>query len=315
MNDNTQVVDKIKNRKPDRVGLKEKPQSENTPVTFLTSSSDWGTIRNNGRRGSLFGPEIIITTLKKMAGHQDSNHHFKIAPIVSEREEKEDFNQASEQATLRISKELQNQNSFYIHLGGGHDHLFPMIKAWKNLNPYKKMLIINLDPHLDTRTDDWRNSGTPFRNIDHINDQSISILQIGTHLFANGADNYSPLAKTKMETLHFDELKKITHGFRNSDYGWLTKIISKFDFDTIFISLDVDVYQSESMKAVSAVNHKGLSPQVIEEMVSTIKEHCNKQKKSLMGIGFYEYNPMFDDLANSGARVLASLIYDQFLKA
>jgi predicted double-glycine peptidase len=63
------------------------------------------------------------------------------------------------------------------------------------------------------------------------------------------------------------------------------------------------------MKAVSAVNHKGFPPHAIEELYQTLLQ----TKIPIIATGIYEYNPMFDDLANSGGRILTSFLYENML--
>jgi formiminoglutamase len=60
---------------------------------------------------------------------------------------------------VKISSNYIEQN--IIHLGGGHDHVYPLLKAIET--KYKKIIILNIDPHCDTRESEHNHSGTPFR--------------------------------------------------------------------------------------------------------------------------------------------------------
>ena len=46
-----------------------------------------------------------------------------------------------------------------MQLGGGHDHIFPLLKSIHETMPNKSLNIINLDAHLDTRKDASPHSG------------------------------------------------------------------------------------------------------------------------------------------------------------
>ena len=50
-----------------------------------------------------------------------------------------------------------------FHLGGGHDHIYPLLMSLEKTQNYKHLKVLNLDAHLDTRTDEFAHSGTPFR--------------------------------------------------------------------------------------------------------------------------------------------------------
>ena len=86
-----------------------------------------------------------------------------------------------------------------IHLGGGHDHIYPLLRALSAQND--RITVINIDAHLDTRTDDLPHSGTPFRqfarergcnkvNFDPIRDPIP---------FSNASNNFRPLERGQMK--------------------------------------------------------------------------------------------------------------------
>jgi formiminoglutamase len=59
------------------------------------------------------------------------------------------------------------------------------------------------------------------------------------------------------------------------------------------------------MEGVSAVNHQGLNSNQVLEILLTILN----SKKGKKYFGFYEYNPIYDNLSQKGARFIASLIF------
>ena len=58
------------------------------------------------------------------------------------------------------------------------------------------------------------------------------------------------------------------------------------------------------MEGVSAVNHRGLPYDFIEDVLLYSIDALNCQH-----FGIFEYNPLYENLSQKGARALASLIY------
>lgn len=299
-------------RSKDRLSLLEKKTAEEAEIIFAKAPSDWGTVLNNGRRGSQFSPTVIESMLFKMAGHPERNKTLYFEDVTKPNIEETQFTEAQKQEAKNIKSLMEkNPKAHLVHLGGGHDHIFPLYLALQSKIENKKLFIINIDPHLDTRTDSWNNSGTPFRNIDqHAHNQQVKIYQWGTHLFANGEKNFSGLTHAQMEIQYYDEVKKECSNFSQNKFDQILKSIEAFKPDYLLFSLDVDAYDGSWMKAVSAVNHKGFPPAAIEELYQTLLA----TKIPLIATGIYEYNPMFDDLANSGGRVICSFIYEQIIR-
>ncbi len=314
------VVDLQLKRPGDR--LKNMLLKDHGEVLILKASSDWGTVLNMGRRGSFNAPLVIENLLLKMACHQDKNPTIEFREVC-------DFELEQTQNDLREAQNVEANQIFklinesptrnhVIHIGGGHDHFFPYITAIlkKNLEnnlAKKKILIINIDPHLDTRTDSWHNSGTPFRNIDdalieiNSNQHEITLFQIGTHLFANGESNFKNLSGIHQKIYFMDEIR-----LNQSLVEFAKeKLFSELNnFDEIILSIDIDAIKSSEMPAVSAPNHRGFAMEELNSFVHALK---TKFTKKYHFTGIYEYNPMYDDLASSSGRQIAAFIYQNYL--
>lgn len=302
----------IHSRKPDR--LKNLVQEKNAEVVVLKASADWGTVLNNGRRGSLFAPTVLENLLSKMAGHPNKNHTLCFHEVTNfQNEEQSDFKNAQINEAKRIEEVLKKTDTkkFLLHLGGGHDHFYPLMLALlKTYQSTKKILILNIDPHLDTRTDEWANSGTPFRNLDSALasfPHQVTLVQLGTHLFANGETNYAPLKKINQIICEMTSIRKSSE---LSDFV-KTHLSGQIEsHDEIILSFDVDAIKASEMPAVSAPNHYGFSMEEMHQLIEYLK---SAGKNKFQTLGMYEYNPLFDDLAGSSGRMLAALIYLQFL--
>lgn len=268
---------------------------EKCKFQILTSSSDLGVVRNGGRRGSNFGPQAILSNLLKMASHQTKNK-FAVHEVSSDQ-----FDQEAD--AKRILPKITKDKKI-IHLGGGHDHIFPLLKAINQ--HYKKITVINIDPHLDTRIDKISHSGTPFRQFADQMTGEFHLIQIGTHDFANPDSNYAPLTKGKMDIVTFDAVKISSENFSKSIMPALDKFLAKkYESNhALVLSLDCDALESGVMEGVSAVNHHGFPLSAIEEIIENL---VNIYDAKFFGI--YEYNPVYDNLSEKGSRAIANLIY------
>ena len=191
-----------------------------------------------------------------------------------------------------------------IQIGGGHDHIYPFLKAINT--KYKKITVVNIDAHLDTRLDKTFHSGTPFRQFSEEVEGDFKLIQIGIHRFANPESNFQKLAKGKMDVFTFHDLKTTSKNFSQEVFPIIEKIIDhqNDENNALVFSLDCDAIDAGIMAGVSAVNHQGLPFFVVQEILNKIKA-----KKNAMYFGIYEYNPVYDNLSEKGARAIANLLY------
>lgn len=270
-------------------------------ILFLKFSSDTGTILNLGRRGSLYAPEAILSIVKKLACH--NLFKWSDRELADTLDEKKDFTISQINLSKKITTVLKqsSRTQKFIYLGGGHDYIFPTLLALNHF--FKKLVVINLDAHLDTRTDSSPHSGTPFRQIAQQFDGDIEIVQLGIHDYANSISTMSNLKKGKEIVASYEDVRFGTKDFTDTE-KFLKRVIP-FQKDTLYVfSLDADAMESAIMEAVSAVNHRGLPYDFIEDVLLYSIDELKCQH-----FGFFEYNPVYDNLSQKGARALASLIY------
>ena len=281
--------------------IKNRSKPSMADILFFKSSSDIGTIRNFGRRGSGFAPEAILNVVKKLALHNE--RPWSEIELANPALEAEDFSHAQSEYTRTLSTAFQSYTkaSKFIYLGGGHDHVYPLLKALNTLS--KKIKVINIDAHLDTRIDEFHNSGTPFRQFANEFDGSFELIQLGIHDFANSKTTMNDLGRAKEVVATYDDLTHLTQNFTNNRI--LFERMIPYDHEALYLfSLDADALDAGLMEGVSAVNHRGLPYHFIEELLSYAQDVLRVKH-----FGFYEYNPVYDNLSQKGARVLAGLIY------
>ncbi len=268
---------------------------------FFKSSSDIGTIRNFGRRGSGFAPEAILNIVKKLAVHNIRS--WSEIEMANPRLEEENFSlsQKEYESAFTTVHHSYAKVSKFIYLGGGHDHIYPLLKALNTQS--KNIKVINIDAHLDTRIDEFHSSGTPFRQFANEFDGSFELIQLGVHDFANSKTTMNELGKAKEVVASYEDLAHMTQNFTHNRK--LFERMIPYDKDALYIfSLDADAIEAGLMEGVSAVNHRGLPYNFIDEILS-----YSQDVLKVKHFGFYEYNPVYDNLSQKGARVLAGLIY------
>ena len=280
-----------KERDRERLGALIVKEVSDAKTLFLTSSSDLGVCRNGGRRGSRFAPQAISAVLKKMVAIPGTEP-LCFREVACRAREEENFVLSQEESAdcIRMTWDRFGGERIF-HVGGGHDHIFPLLMSLKDCG---SIHVINIDAHLDTRAEPLVHSGTPFRQFAALYGGRFRLTQLGIHHFSNPPSALEDLS-AEMTVLSPDELE---------GGDWRERILLDRE-DMTLLSLDCDAIAAETMEAVSAVNPAGLPLGLVREIFDWYRKIDQKQKV----YGIYEYNPLFDNLSQKGARTLASLIY------
>lgn len=298
----TTLPDYLLSRAKDRWSHKRDHSTAKTDLTILTSSEHVGVIRNGGRLGSAYAPKAIIHQFSSLIAPAQAPS-WKVVEVSEQapclNPYQDDFLKRQEQQRVKIQHSIQKLPEKVVHLGGGHDHILPLLVALDAHEECSELLIINIDAHLDTRVDREFHSGTPFRQFDSVSTKPFKLWQVGIHSQTNALENFHPLEKGQMTCLSFDELQ--VH---------LTKQIGLLGPKSmVVLSLDADGLAAHAMEAVSAVNPLGLEPSIVVELINQLKAI----PKGRLAFGIYEYNPLYDNLSNKGSKLLAFFV-DQFLR-
>lgn len=270
---------------------------------FLKSSSDIGVQRNGGRNGARFAPQSFLSYFKKLTIRSELEQKtFQEIEVSSENEEKSDFHQAQKSEAHRISQKIKSSMaSFICHLGGGHDHIYPLLMALGL--EYKKVIVVNIDAHADTRTDPEFHSGTPFRQFADEYSGEFHLYQIGLLEFANSASTLGPLKKGQCKILWRHELNE-----PKNLPSFFQELKQQIDAQTVVVfSLDADALNGAEMPGVSAVNGNGLSRAELNQIWKLYRELPFTHKPI---VGFYELNPVYDTLSMLSMRTLGTFLYE-----
>ena len=268
-------------------------------VLWLSSPSDIGVRRNNGRNGSRYAPTSIINCFKKLSNLTSHKEHLIGHQTVSSQlDEKVDFHKAQLTSSKNIQQCLQESKANkLLHIGGGHDHAYPLMLALE-AHGIEELVILNCDAHLDTRVDDIRHSGTPFRDFTNETKIKVHLHQYGIHQYANSVSTMSELKNCDMHITYKENCSDIPN--LSSKINWENPKLA------LFFSLDTDALDGSLFEGVSAVNHDGLSLQLTNTVMQSF---FGKSPNAMKILGIYEYNPLYDNLSQKGARALSSLIY------
>lgn len=274
---------------------------EGKEVIFLKSSTDTGVIRNGGRNGARLAPKSLLSYFRKLALDKTaSQYSFTEVEVSSVDEERENFSKSQESEALRIQSAVKaHSKARIIHVGGGHDHIYPLLRSYFHA---KKIIVLNLDAHADTRTDEDSHSGTPFRQFAREYKGEFHLFQLGLHVFANSESTLSNLPNGKMHVLWRKDL--IDQSQWESFFGEMRKLI---DENTVVIfSLDADAISGELVPAVSAVNGMGLKT---SELFQAWQMYRALPLKHEPIMGIYELNPVYDTLSGMSMRFMSNFLW------
>ncbi len=281
-----------------------KLSTDYSSLLFITSSSDVGVMRNGGRNGARFAPKAIINSFKKWAiTTRLANLQWGQVEVANQAHELQDFTAAQLNEVNQLSHVLNKGKQRVIHLGGGHDHIYPLLQALAE--DYSKIVVLNIDAHADTRVDKDPHSGTPFRQFADSYKGEFHLFQYGLHEFANTESTLSPLGRGTQHRLFYNQLND-----QNLVDSFLENLSLEINESCAFVfSLDADALSSEFMEAVSAVNPNGISRQQYFSLWNFYNSIV-ETKKLRSFVGIYEVNPMYDSVSNKSIRALSSIIYE-----
>ena len=301
----------------------------NQPVCLIGFACDQGVRRNLGRVGAKEAPKTIRKAFAKLpcstalqdryqSQLQDESNDNALMQLIGDAGDvychdgdklmDEVLELAQSDYTQRV-KNIIRQGSLAVGLGGGHAIAYASyLGLWEALNERTEQTklkaprigIINFDAHLDLRQAPTGTSGTPFRQIAEYNlelDQAFNYCAIGISQFSNTAalfDRASELGVTIISDdscvrLPWVDIKQQLDSFIQS-------------VDVIYLTIDMDGFESSVVPGVSAPAAKGLSLDFVERCI----EHIFAQGIVKMA-DIAETNPTYD-IDGRSSKVAARLL-------
>lgn len=268
---------------------------------ILGFKCDKGVYINNGRPGAVQGPMAIRQQLVKLPWHLGRNVKvFDVGDV-----EGVNTSLSELQASLaEVIARLLSLNLFPIVLGGGHETAFGHYSGLSQFDKDTTIGIINFDAHFDLRPYDITgpNSGTGFRQIHDLNvakERPYHYLALGIQEHSNNLHLFDYVAKTAgiefmtgldMYQLDVNQIKLSLDAF-------LKKV------EKIYITIDMDCFNSAHSPGVSAIQSMGLDPR----LVVILLEHIAASGK-LMSFDIVELSPAYDQDQHS-ANLAATMVF------
>lgn len=275
--------------------IKEHRNQKDGKIIFGFCSEE-GVERNKGRLGAKDAPYSIRKALSNLPVHFSNHMIYDAGNIVVG----QDLEVARNFQIEKINN-LIHHNHLPIVLGGGHEtalgNYLAFIKAFPN-----NSLVINLDAHFDLRTPNpISSSGTPFYEMQKYcveNGIDFNYLVIGIQELGNTKALFQRAENLNVNYILADEL----HANFNRILEELKTALE--NFDSIYLTLDMDVFDVAYAPGVSATTINGLSPFQVKYILKLLKK---SGKIKLMDV--VEANPIYDR-DDQTTKLAAQMIYE-----
>lgn len=262
-------------------------------IALLGFASDEGVKRNHGRPGAAHAPDVLRKALANMASHHGHDRLVDMGTITV----KADQLEPAQQALSDGVKSCQHAGMRTLVFGGGHETAWAHGRGVLDAFPDERVVIINLDAHLDLRKAERATSGTPFRQLAQYCEAQQREFQyacFGVSRAANTQalwDEAVRLNVTLVDDLHF----------RRDALSTLDAVLARAD--RVYLTLDLDVLPAGEMPAVSAPAALGIPAM---DLMPVIEQICRSGK--LQAADLVEFNPSYDR-DGQGARLAARLAW------
>lgn len=258
--------------------------------------SDEGVKRNNGRLGSASAPNFIRKMLANLPRYNQDLKLYDDGNLIVD-----SFLEESNQLQIERLKYLLEKNCLPIIIGGGHETALSSFLGYISKYP-KNSIVINIDAHFDIRKPNIiSTSGTPFYEMYEYCKKSnlnFNYLTIGIQESGNTNALFQRAEELNINYILADEL----HANFNRVLDDIKHVVSQFDH--IYLSLDMDVFDLSYAPGVSATTVNGLTPFQVKYLIKFLKK-SNKVRV----FDIVETNPLFDR-DNQTAKLAANMIFE-----
>ena len=267
-------------------------------IYILGFCCDQGVERNKGRIGAFDGPAAIRKALCNVTTWHDVPNIYDCGDVVCKDE-------LLEEAQIELSQKIDmiiSRDRLPLILGGGHETAWgSFLGIRESYGRKSKLGIINIDAHLDLRPlAPMANSGTPFRQMamwSDSNDADFEYLVLGIQQFSSSAVLFEYANEKGVQIITADEFHT-----RPTRYS-IDKLESfMLDKELIYLTIDLDAFDSAYAPGVSAPTSLGLIPQQVLPVLE-----CISNSKKIALVDICENNPMYDD-AGKTSKLAASIL-------
>ena len=259
--------------------LYKKKQYPNCNVVILGCPQDEGVRRNKGRPGASLAPIEIRKALYRYPVSSSHTHLqlFDIGDIpIGENLEQ------THKTHSEIVRQLIKDRKKVIVLGGGNDISYPDCKALAA--EINSVLVFNIDRHLDVRTAQPLNSGTPYRQL--LEEDIISpelFHEVGINSFANSPIYIDFIKEIGAHIHYLGDLRSA--GIKDT----IENIVNGSQAEGIFWGFDLDVVRAVEAPGVSDPSPMGFTAREVCEIADVAALDPRTQI-----IEITEVNPKYD---------------------
>lgn len=254
-------------------------------LIIIGCPQDEGVRRNGGRVGAADGPRAVREQFYKLTPFNLRKRVFDLGdvPMAGTLEETHDNLTAVVEAVLKDNKRA-------IVLGGGNDISFADGRAMAEIFGIESWIAVNVDSHLDVRTAEQINSGTPYRQLldgGHLRPDYFYEVGYQTHLCS--PVHYEYIRSLGVNRISLELLRsraeadlELKESIRNNFIGHSSSMNTFFGFD-------MDAVRSADAPGTSAPSPLGLRAGEFIQLVKYAASLANTRM-----IEFTETNPKYD---------------------
>ena len=273
------------------------PRDYAEKIALIGFECDEGVRLNKGRPGAKEAPDVIRKAMANLAAHMD---HDKIIDMGN-LEARENCLEAGQLELAEHVRLCQQSKMKTIVLGGGHETAYGHGLGIYQAHPDAVVGIINFDAHLDIRKTQQSSSGTPFKQLADVCEETqrpFKYMCVGANLASNTMALLHVAEQLGVEIIWDTDCQQAN--FDNV----VTQVKNFIDsVDIIYLTVDLDALPANTMEAVSAPATLGVQFHFLLALAEEIK-----RSNKVCAADFVEYNPSLD-AQNLCAKVAARFVW------
>lgn len=272
---------------------------KNAEVVILGCPQDEGVARNKGRTGAALAPDAIRSQFYRLTPFGIAVRIFDLGDVVIQ-----NILEATHDLHIQIVEQVLRDEKRLIVLGGGNDVSYADGSAMANVFDFQNWLALNIDAHFDVRTDNPRNSGTPYRQL--LDGKLLDAKNF--YEIAYQPQAASPLYFEYLQNAGVNLISLFEFEFLSLQSQLREKLSTLNSQLSIFWGFDTDSVRASDAPGVSAPSPIGLTA---EQFVRLAELAGNLAQTKI--VEFTEVNPKFD-IDNRTAKLVAVAMH-KFLSA
>jgi formiminoglutamase len=280
----------------------------NSKYVILGISEDIGPQMNGGFNGANLGFQSFVNAFQTIQSNKycKGNEIGFLGEIVQKKHfttihESTGWVEELDEFVEKILNTFLKKEQVLIAIGGGHNNALPILRHINKVNS-KKVQSINIDPHADCRSTEYRHSGNPFSFA--LNDGILeSYAVFGLHESYNNQFIHDILKKYACINNTFEDFIDTPDNW----WAFLEKEIKILEAD-LPVTLDIDL-DSIAYNPSSALTPSGFSVEEIRRIIRLIAKN-----RSIQSLHLPEGAPKSETEQRLYGKMIAYFVLD-FIKA